>query len=375
MTRRLCRILGSLLSEPVKAQTCTVSNPDSTELSQLILLSDEHMVTPSLCIALLGECATASDDLSEDVRYLKGVQRLNSNRNRSLLCQAGEIAGILGPARVDFVFLKGLAHLLGGIYPDVSCRFIGDIDLLIPSDCVERALSAFQAAGYRESRERHPGSHDILYLSHKERPASLDVHQFVLHRDTRHLIQECSFLDRRNRVEVAGGAFAYIPDPADMIAHNIWHAMVHHPHFVRSEIPLRDALDLCLLAEAFKPRVDWDEIASRIRKDRRGPAILDFYCNGARTLFLSDAIPVFPRCPEAALSRWRWHSRNGRRMNPYEDRGYLRNVADFLVWRFLVDREGRRKMTRSTLEFGRYASHFRRIKDIAANVPKKPDHG
>ena len=235
MIKGLCRILGRLLPASGMGQPCTVSNRDSTELSGLILLSDEHMVTPSLSVAFPGECATATEDSSEDVRYLRGVQRLNSNRNRSLLGQAGEISGILGAARVDFVFLKGLAHLLGGIYPDISCRFIGDIDLLIPSDCVERAASAFRAAGYRESRERHPGSHDILYLSHEARPASLDVHQFVLHRDARHLIEECSFLYRRKRVQVAGGAFGNIPDPADMVAHNIWHAMVHHPHFVRSE--------------------------------------------------------------------------------------------------------------------------------------------
>ena len=90
-----------------------------------------------------------SSQLPEEIKdLLFTVHQLNTDRNRTALDQAQQVASALNLLGVQPVALKGLANILAGIYPDVGARYLADIDLLVPAVQFPAAVAAFQSLGY-----------------------------------------------------------------------------------------------------------------------------------------------------------------------------------------------------------------------------------
>jgi hypothetical protein len=120
--------------------------PDYGEIpwELLIEISSHHYVTPALAWVTIG-----NPDIPSDVRdYLDAILALSSKRNEMLLNDLERIVRKLNTIGIVPVPIKGLAHLIGGLYPARGFRAIGDIDVLIPKERAKEAVSALENLGY-----------------------------------------------------------------------------------------------------------------------------------------------------------------------------------------------------------------------------------
>jgi Uncharacterised nucleotidyltransferase len=68
---------------------------------------------------------------------------------------------IAKPAFGEFepVLLKGVSHLVEGLYPALGLRVVGDVDILVPDERAKDAATAFQGVGFCLSKVNLPETH------------------------------------------------------------------------------------------------------------------------------------------------------------------------------------------------------------------------
>ena len=71
--------------------------------------------------------------------FLAIVEEMNRERNERILDEARSIASLLNQPGIEPVLLKGAAYLVGNVYPDVGCRYLCDLDVLIPASRLNEA--------------------------------------------------------------------------------------------------------------------------------------------------------------------------------------------------------------------------------------------
>ena len=119
------------------------------EWKLLIELSSFHFVTPSLAGCLHDEPA-----IPREIReYLDAVLALNGQRNALLLDALSRIVATLNAIDIEPVLMKGCARLVEGDYPQPNMRFLGDLDVLVPTNRATDAYAALMANGFGEKPE------------------------------------------------------------------------------------------------------------------------------------------------------------------------------------------------------------------------------
>ena len=125
----------------------TEINENTFNWENVVKLSSGQFVLPAMYLQLKRNGLLP--DLPEDlVEYLEEITDLNRKRNLAILEQAKEITSILHAQHISPLFLKGVAHLLGGLYVDISERMIGDIDFLVEKDNMVEAADLLIKNGY-----------------------------------------------------------------------------------------------------------------------------------------------------------------------------------------------------------------------------------
>jgi hypothetical protein len=284
--------------------------------SQTIALANLHRLTPALYEAMDSngtlEVAPAS------VRgYLRFLHDSNARRNSAIRRQVEELARTLAEVQIRPVFLKGAATLFDGPYFGLGGRMIGDVDVLIPRQAVERGLAVLCASGYRLIR-RYPVTHNAFGDLVKDgAPAAIDVHLDPI--DAPHVMYGTEL--RATAFEVRYGELhLMIPDRTYRVLHNLLHAEIHDVGgYYHGRLLLRDLHEFAVMCNAFRADVDWDFVNRRMRQHRIGP-VLESYVFAANRLFGA-------RCPigmdasvrarvhyvrRIAQFRWAWLGRLGR---------------------------------------------------------------
>ncbi len=92
----------------------------------------------------------------------------------------------LEPAGVRFVLLKGTAYAAAGL-PNAAGRQIGDLDILVAREDLDRAEAALLAAGWEwvksdpyDDAYYRQHMHELPPLIHKDRDRMIDVHHTIL---------------------------------------------------------------------------------------------------------------------------------------------------------------------------------------------------
>ena len=118
-------------------------------------------------------------------------------------------------------------------------------------------------------------------------------------------------LARSRALDALAPARVRVPCPEHLVLHNVVHAMLHHRGFRLSEVSLRDALDLALLARSFGDDLDWAAIGRRMATEPDGAAALEFYLGVCRALLPEAPLPDLAPGPPARAALRRWRRRRG----------------------------------------------------------------
>jgi hypothetical protein len=238
--------------------------------------------------------------------FLTAYFELNSQRNRQILTEVEEIAGLLNRAAIEPVVLKGPAYLLTKVYANPAHRFILDIDLLVPQTRVNDAFSILQRAGY-SAESSDPialAAHHLPALVHPER-IRVEIHHSLGSARCAPLLPPDQILERSSNLEL-GTARLRIPHPSDLVTHLIAHSQIHHGGDQRVWPPLRVQYDLVRLNSRFTSEIDWLEIRARFQQERFEGLLELHLLQVAQVLCMTPPFPI--QLGSIDRLRW-WHRR------------------------------------------------------------------
>ena len=149
---------------------------------QVVWVSTDQIVFSALYVQL--RQAGLLQELPTDlVEYMEEFTSLNRERNHQLIEQAYEITELLNQHGIIPIFLKGVGHLLDGLYDDIGERQVGDIDILVVEYDLVRAAEILILKGYVPIVKFDPNSLKINRhyprLINNDKMAAVELHRQV----------------------------------------------------------------------------------------------------------------------------------------------------------------------------------------------------
>jgi len=190
------------------------------------------------------------------VGYMEEFTGLNRERNENIIIQAGEITKLLNKQGIKPVFIKGSAHLLGGLYRDTGERMMKDIDLLVEEQDMTRAAGILMDHGYRMAEPRmHPYAaqrhRHFNALVSDDHPVSVEIHRRVLIMSYSRYFNLGHIREEWLRLPMEGEA--YMPSLPHQVLMNMMVVQFNDRARFGSSISLKQAYDLYLLSRETSP--------------------------------------------------------------------------------------------------------------------------
>lgn len=218
---------------------------------KVVILSSEHLVLPAMYLQLKrnGLLPELPEDLIE---YLEEITQLNKARNLAILSQAEAITKILNKHNISPVFLKGVAHILDGLYVDIAERMLGDIDLLVPKEDMEKAANALIKESYTpmwDYKEPWAAKHrHYPRLQNFNCPASVEIHGEILETKHQNYLRGYELIQNKKAV-LRWSCSAFVPSEEHQLISNILNVQLNDDAFRNFSVLLRPIYDFYLQAK------------------------------------------------------------------------------------------------------------------------------
>jgi hypothetical protein len=293
---------------------------------QLFETAKTHYVMPTLSWCLRDEPAVPAELRS----YVDAVLRLNGKRNERLRDSLEHIIRAMNGIDIEPTLLKGVAHLVGGLYPDPAARLMSDLDLLIPKERAPEAVAAMESIGYYVDQVIGETHHHLPLMRHRETNLAIELHTRLRNQFTDSILPG-SWVRERSQTIAFRGVQARMPEPTILVAHNVVHDQLNHERYPWKYVELRQLFDLAMIRKRHEPDIDWAELDRRF-KSAGLSRVLATYLRYNEVL-LGQPMPTVSGVPRTqAMSRLRRAVES-----PPEGRG-LRQRAHFGSLRVLLRR-------------------------------------
>lgn len=228
------------------------------------------------------------------VRPILADARLDAEREaRQALWEADRAAVALG---APVLLLKGTAYVAAGLTAGEG-RFIGDLDILVPRDCMKDVENKLTAAGWEWVKQDayddayyRQWMHELPPMIHRERDRMIDVHHTILPLTARQRPDAEAMLE--DAVPVT--EWLSVLSPEDMVCHSVAHMLAD------GDLAggLRNLWDIhCLLEKAdavgLAARAERHGIGSHVAQARRLAAALYGRDGGGQRLTVWDRIVIW----------------------------------------------------------------------------------
>lgn len=229
--------------------------PANPAWDDVLALANETLVSGELYPVIVQQGTAAPAELQH---FLAEVHRRTLLRNQGLTETLQEAACLLNEIGIEPILLKGCATWVQGDSveaPPLRARLTADLDLLLPIDAFEKAITHFLAHGYRvlEDARRHT-HHPVMVLGRKGDVGSLDLHSRppgwrpALGLD----------LDEMSRRVTCGEAWVKALPPDLLILVLVTHDQVLDARFWRGGFDLRHLLDMREIVS--QQSVNWERL-------------------------------------------------------------------------------------------------------------------
>lgn len=267
-------------------------------------------------------------------KRLKDIYREFMAPNMLLHDELARVLKALQDAEVKVIVLKGAA-LAETVYGNIALRPMGDIDLLVSEEDLDRAKEVLLKLGFRKIEyhslrdplEEHP--FHLRFINENKPGAILELHWGVARKPFD--VEIIGLLQRAVAVR-SNGIDTYVMCPDDLLPYLCWHTANHQ--FPR-------LLWLCDIAQVIKvygQSINWDSVIERSEKWKIRRAV--YY-----SLYLAKSV-LGAQVPERVLSSLR-PSRFGTKMfrfgmlNMDYEEGIMQTSNRFLIIAFkllIIDR-------------------------------------
>lgn len=255
-------LLARALADPSSVLTL-----DSSGWQALLTMARAELLSASLAHRL------------EGIAKPDAAQRFLDDAKAS--CQQGRIVGlwevemarrVLGELGVPVVLLKGSAFIAAGLAAGQG-RFVGDLDILVPRDELDRVEAGLLGAGWEwvkpdpyDDAYYRRWMHELPPLIHRERDRMIDVHHTILPLTARPTPDAAALIV--DSVPLGNGL--HVLSPQDMICHAAAHL------FADGDLSggMRNLWDIhCLIGEfgtaGLAERADRHGLTSAVRRALR----------------------------------------------------------------------------------------------------------
>lgn len=185
-------------------------------------------------------------------RVFKGsVTQINCTK------ETQRIISLLQNQEVQVVVLKGM--VLRNLYPRPEHRTMGDVDILVPPQCMGQVRETLEQEGYASDHKTE--MHEVFFKAGK---LPIEVHWKLLHSLDNHTSQneEQAMWEGLEEVYV-GGVQTYTLGINNQIIYQILH-MVRH--MWGSGFGIRQLCDIALLLRQHKEEIDWQLVGEKARQ-------------------------------------------------------------------------------------------------------------
>ena len=181
----------------------------------------------------------------ELVSYLEEIYNQNYNRNIELLKEVNEISHLLKTHSINHVFLKGAA-LVSSIYKEsIGVRMVGDIDILIAKDQIQKAKNLLEFSSYSpinipfEPFFNNNGKH-LDRMINKNKLFAIELHFKISDREIKHE----DFLDSKKMIN-----YNFIPKTSNLLFHSIINFQLNDYGSLRATFHFRTLFDVFNLSK------------------------------------------------------------------------------------------------------------------------------
>jgi len=172
----------------------------------------------------------------------------------------------MGAAGVEIIPLKG-AFLMNTVYPEVSLRPVGDLDLLAREEDLPRAMETLAELGYRSQSgvEVLPGGatddhHHFPRVLSPDGAVELELHRHVVRRRTPLYFPVDRFWERSAGSEIEGRPVRVLAG-RDLVTHLCLAFFLDRRRRTRGYGSLRQLVDLSESVRYFERDIDWGGLA------------------------------------------------------------------------------------------------------------------
>ena len=207
---------------------------------KLVKIASSHLILPTLYNRLLlkKELDTIPNELQ---LYLKEIYEINRNRNEILLNEINEINEIFYKNNIDFVFLKGAANISCNLYNDIGERMVGDIDLLVNKNDIQKSMKIVKDYGFQDNLESFGEGRHLKRQISEKKIFAIEIHRYLLRKNI-NFINTDEILDKKiyyDRIP--------IPNLNFQINHNIYSHQINDFGNVYLSYSYRNIYDTILL--------------------------------------------------------------------------------------------------------------------------------
>ena len=97
---------------------------------------------------------------SEFLNFIHEIYIINKNRNNQLMTEVKQIKKVFDDNHINHIFLKGSEFILSGLIKDYGLRMIGDIDILVSENQINKSITLIKKLKYRSK-------YDFKYFNHR----------------------------------------------------------------------------------------------------------------------------------------------------------------------------------------------------------------
>jgi len=120
---------------------------EKINFEKIIKIASSHLIIPAFYYRL--KIKKQLKFFPKDfIKYIKYIYEINKSRNKILIKEIKKLSKILKEQKINHVFLKGSAMIIGGYYNCIGERMIGDIDFLFDISKISKLKESLKKMGY-----------------------------------------------------------------------------------------------------------------------------------------------------------------------------------------------------------------------------------
>ena len=156
---------------------------------KLVKIVSSHLILPTIYFCLKKN--RGIEFIPKDLRkYLYEIYKINRNRNAELLNELSEIILAFKKNNISYIILKGAEYLKCDLYDDLGIRMIGDIDILVEKNDINKSVKILNKSGYKsKTKYKKWISSHLPRFFNNSKLFVLEIHREVIRYEKRILLE------------------------------------------------------------------------------------------------------------------------------------------------------------------------------------------